>query len=58
MASKNVRRINLETIITSVGAGRSAMKYKRGQPIFRQGDAADAVFCIQDGKVQITVISE
>ena len=33
-------------------------KYQHGQPIFRQGDAADAVFYIQNGKVQITVVSE
>jgi CRP/FNR family cyclic AMP-dependent transcriptional regulator len=42
----------------SIGGGRSAAKYARGQPIFRQGDAADAVFYVQDGKVQITVVSE
>ena len=34
------------------------MKYQRDQPIFRQGDAANAVFYIQQGKVQITVVSE
>jgi CRP-like cAMP-binding protein len=34
------------------------MKYKRGQPIFRQGDAAAAVFYIQNGKAQVTVVSE
>jgi CRP/FNR family transcriptional regulator, cyclic AMP receptor protein len=39
-------------------AGRSAVNYELGQSIFRQGDAADAVFYIQTGKVQITIISE
>jgi CRP-like cAMP-binding protein len=33
-------------------------KYKRGQLIFRQGEAADAVFYIQTGKAQITVVSD
>ena len=28
------------------------------QPIFRQGDAADAVFYIEKGKIEITVLSE
>ena len=57
MANRKVQRIDPQ-IVTPVVAGRSAVKYARGQPIFRQGDAANAVFHIQTGKVQITVISE
>jgi CRP-like cAMP-binding protein len=57
MASRKAQRIDPE-IVTPVVAGRSAVKYKRGQPIFQQGDAADAVFYIQSGSVQITVLSE
>ena len=57
MASKNVKRIDPQ-FVTSVVAGRSAVKYERGHPVFRQGDAADAVFYIQSGGVQITVVSE
>jgi len=34
------------------------VKYKRGESIFHQGDAADAVSYIQNGSVRITVISE
>jgi CRP/FNR family cyclic AMP-dependent transcriptional regulator len=58
MARKKVPRIDPETIVTTIGVGRSTQKYSRGKPIFQQGAAADAVFYIQDGKVQITVISE
>lgn len=57
MASRNAQRIDPQ-IVTPVVAGRSAVKYERGQHIFQQGDAADAVFYIQDGRVQITVVSE
>jgi CRP/FNR family transcriptional regulator, cyclic AMP receptor protein len=57
MPGKKVQRIDPQSVIPVV-AGRSAVKYERGQPIFRQGDAADAVFYIQKGKVQITVVSE
>ncbi len=32
--------------------------YKAGDVVFAQGDAADAVFYIQKGKVKITVVSE
>jgi CRP/FNR family transcriptional regulator, cyclic AMP receptor protein len=57
MPGKKAKRVDPLSVI-SVVAGRSPVKYEHGQPIFRQGDAADAVFYIQDGKVQITVISE
>jgi CRP/FNR family transcriptional regulator, cyclic AMP receptor protein len=57
MASKNVKRIDPQ-FVTSLVAGRSAVKFERGHPIFRQGEAADAVFYIQSGGVQITVVSE
>jgi len=58
VVSQELARIAPDTLPASIGVGRSPTKYVRGQPIFRQGDAADAVFYIQKGKVQITVISE
>jgi len=42
----------------TAGAGRSVESFKTGQPVFRQGDAAEAIFYIQTGKIQITVVSE
>jgi CRP-like cAMP-binding protein len=44
--------------LATAGAGRSIKTYQPGQPVFRQGDAADAVFYIQTGKIQIAVVSE
>jgi CRP/FNR family cyclic AMP-dependent transcriptional regulator len=58
VARKEPKRIEPHILPPSIGGGRPAAKYKTGQPIFRQGDAADAVFYIQKGKVQITVVSE
>jgi CRP/FNR family transcriptional regulator, cyclic AMP receptor protein len=58
MTGKKPTRIDPHVLPASFGAGRSAIKYKRGQSIFRQGDVADAVFYIQDGTVQIIVVSE
>jgi CRP/FNR family transcriptional regulator, cyclic AMP receptor protein len=58
MPNKRAQSVDPKTFLASVGAGRSAVKYKRGQAVFQQGDAADAVFYIQNGKVQITVVSE
>jgi len=47
-----------ETFLSTVGAGRRSATYDRGQPIFRQGDPADAVFYIESGKIQISLVSE
>jgi CRP-like cAMP-binding protein len=58
MASKQPKRIEPNVLPASIGEGRSVAKYERGQLIFRQGDAADAVFYVQNGKVQITVVSD
>lgn len=40
------------------GVGKTIERYTKNQKIFSQGDAADAVFFIQKGKVKITVLSE
>lgn len=58
MPSKTFQRVDSHSFLASVGTGRSIVRYQRAQPIFRQGDAADAVFYIQKGKVKITVVSE
>ena len=58
MASRTAQRFDPQPFLASVGNGRTIVKYQRGHPIFRQGDAADAVFYIHAGKVQITVVSE
>ena len=44
--------------LAKVGAGKAITKYSKNQTIFVQGEAADAVFYIQKGKVKLTVISE
>ena len=47
-----------QAFLMSVGAGRSPKKYPPKKTIFRQGDPADAVFYIQEGRVKLTVVSE
>ncbi len=44
--------------LARVGDGRSIATYPKGQVIFSQGDAGDAVFYIETGKVKLTVLSE
>lgn len=38
--------------------GRATERYGKNQKIFSQGDAADTVFFIHQGKVKVTVLSE
>ena len=44
--------------LATIGEGRKAVVFSKKQTIFAQGDAADAVFYIQEGKVRLTVVSE
>jgi CRP/FNR family cyclic AMP-dependent transcriptional regulator len=46
-----------KAFLSKVGSGKTILKPGRGQIIFSQGDAADAVFYILEGRVKITVLS-
>ena len=41
-----------------MGEGKTISKYRKDQIVFSQGEIADAVFYIQQGKVKLTVVSE
>ena len=43
--------------LAKVGRGKTLLRAKKNQVIFSQGDAADTVFYIQEGKVKLTVLS-
>ena len=44
--------------LAKVGEGKTISKYRKDQIVFSQGEVADAVFYIQEGKVKLTVVSE
>ena len=44
--------------LANVGGGKTISKYWKDQIVFSQGEAADAVFYIQQGEVKLTVVSE
>ena len=44
--------------LTEVGEGMAIADYRKNQKVFSQGDPADAIFYIQNGKVKLTVISQ
>lgn len=49
---------DLKSFLATSGAGRTVANYRRHGIIFSQGDAADAVFYIQRGKMKLSVVSE
>jgi CRP/FNR family cyclic AMP-dependent transcriptional regulator len=56
--AKRPRSFDTKSFLARVGDGQSVGKYRKGQIVFSQGDAGDAVFYIQKGKAKLTVVSE
>lgn len=44
--------------LANLGPGKTNLKFRSGQTVYAQGDAADSVFYIQEGKVKLTVVSK
>jgi CRP/FNR family transcriptional regulator, cyclic AMP receptor protein len=47
-----------KSFLAKVGEGRTVFKCRKDEIVFSQGEPADAVFYIQEGKIKITVVSE
>src|SRR5664279_899810 len=58
MAIKRKAPFDPKSFLAKVGEGRSIGEYHKDQIVFSQGDPADAVFYLQNGKVKVTVVSE
>src|ERR1700675_3474384 len=56
--AKKSREFDPNTFLATIGEGRKNLTLSKKQVIFAQGDAADAVFYIQKGKVKLTVVSK
>jgi CRP/FNR family transcriptional regulator, cyclic AMP receptor protein len=56
-AAKKGRDFDPGAFLATIGEGRKFVLFPKKQGIFAQGDAADAVFHIQTGKVRLTVVS-
>lgn len=57
MARKRSLSFDPVTFLSKVGYGKTILKTGKKQVVFSQGDAADAVFYILEGKVKLTVVS-
>jgi len=56
--SRKTRDFDPMKFLATIGEGRTVVTVPKKQTIFSQGDAADAVFYIQEGKVRLTVVSK
>ena len=58
MARKAKRKFDPEAFLAKVDGGVTIAKYRKGQAVFTQGEPADSVFYIREGRVKIAVISD
>ncbi len=57
MAPKHKPVFDPKAFLAKVGDGRHLIKPRKGQIVFSQGEPADTVFYIQQGKVKLSVVS-
>src|SRR5260370_13321665 len=58
MTAKRKRVFDPKLFLATVDGGRALAKYRKSQIVFSQGDPAEAVFYVEDGKVKVTVVSD
>ena len=58
MTTKNNTKFDPGAFLANVGLGRTIVELKPRQTFFRQGDAADSVFYLQNGRARVTVVSQ
>src|SRR5437762_11025551 len=58
MTPKAKLTFNPKIFLAKVGKGKKHTDYSKDQKIFSQGDAAQAIFYIQRGKVKLIVLSK
>ena len=58
LARKETKLVDPTVFLATVGLGRTLRRYRPKQAVFSQGDPADAVFYIRQGKVRLSVLSK
>ena len=58
MAKAKKQPFNVKTFLNSVDGGRTITAYRKNERIFSQGEPADAIFYLQEGRVKVCVVSE
>jgi CRP/FNR family cyclic AMP-dependent transcriptional regulator len=55
---KKPKPFNAQAFLASAGIGRTVHRYSPKQAVFSQGEGADDVFYIQEGRVRLSMISK
>jgi len=55
--AKDAALFDPHPLLTKLPVGRTIQEHKADEAIFSQGEAADAVYCVREGKVKLTVVS-
>jgi CRP/FNR family transcriptional regulator, cyclic AMP receptor protein len=54
----NATPFDPKAFLAKVGEGKTILEYRKGQVVFNQGDAADTIYYIQNGRIKVVVLSE
>jgi len=57
-ASKKLSKFDTKTFLSTINGGRKIVVFSKKQAIFAQGDSADAVFYIKEGRIRLTIVSK
>jgi CRP/FNR family cyclic AMP-dependent transcriptional regulator len=57
-AKENTHSFDPQVFLDTAGVARKVIKYRRGETVFSQGDAASTVMYIQKGGVRLKVLNE
>jgi CRP/FNR family cyclic AMP-dependent transcriptional regulator len=58
LQAKKKSAFEVDMFLATVDGGRSILNFRKKRKVFSQGDPADAVFYIREGKVKVCVISK
>jgi CRP/FNR family transcriptional regulator, cyclic AMP receptor protein len=58
VAKKSKAKFDPEASLAKADGGVAISKYRKGQVVFAQGEPADSVFYIREGRVKIAVVSD
>jgi CRP/FNR family cyclic AMP-dependent transcriptional regulator len=58
MSPAKVRAFDPKAFLAQTGLGRTIQRYRKNTVVFVQGEPADAVFYIQEGRTKLTVLSK
>ena len=58
MLKKKSAPIDWEAVLAGISRGKTVAEYSAGRCIFDQGQTADSIFYLRQGKVKLSVISQ